>query len=76
MGRLRIMGREGDRQIAWSQDDPESLRIAASEVEQWMARPGHLVFGFKRLHLAAGEKLDAFDPEAAEIILVPQMRGG
>lgn len=36
----------------------------------------YLAFGFKRLHLDAGERLDAFDPEAAEIVLVPQMRGG
>jgi hypothetical protein len=26
--------------------------------------------------LNAGERLNAFDPEASEIILVPQMRGG
>ena len=76
MGRVRIMGREGDRQIAWSRDDPESLRIAANEVEQWIAQPGHLAFSFKRLRFDAGEKIDSFDPEAAEIILVPQMRGG
>jgi hypothetical protein len=76
MGRLRIMGREGDRQIEWSQDDPDSLLMATHEFEQWIAQPGHLAFGFKRLRLDAGERLDAFDPEAAEIVLVPQMRGG
>ena len=76
MGRLRIMGREGDRQIEWSHDDPASLRMAAHEFEQWIAQPGHLAFAFKRLRLDAGEKLDSFDPEVSEIILVPQMRGG
>jgi hypothetical protein len=76
MGRLRIMGREGDRQIEWSHDDPASLLMAAHELERRIAQPGHLAFGFKRLRLDAGEKIDSFDPEAAEIILVPQMRGG
>ena len=76
MGRLRILGRDGDRQIEWSRDDPDSLLLAEHELEQWIARPGYLAFGFKRLHLDAGERLDAFDPEAAEIVLVPQMRGG
>jgi len=76
MGRLRIMGREGDIQIDWHRDDPDSLRYAQREVERWLARPGHLAFGFTRPDLEAGEKLNAFDPEAVEIVLVPQMRGG
>ena len=76
MGRLRIMGREGDLQLEWSRDDAGSLLEAAQEVEQWLARPGHLAFGFTRLDLEAGAKLTGFDPDAVEIILVPQMRGG
>jgi hypothetical protein len=76
MGRLRIMGREGDLQMDWRRDDADSLLDAAREVEQWLARPGHLAFGFTRPDLDAGEKLSGFDPEAVEIILVPQMRGG
>jgi hypothetical protein len=40
MGRLRIMGSEGDRQIEWCQDDPESLLTAEREVKQWLERPG------------------------------------
>jgi hypothetical protein len=76
MGRLRIMGREGDLQLEWSRDDAGSLLEAAQEVEQWLARPGHLAFGFTRLDLEAGAKLTGFDPDAVEILLVPQMRGG
>jgi hypothetical protein len=76
MGRLRIMGRDGDQQIEWYQDDPDSLLRASLEVENWLTLPGHLAFGFKQPQLDAGEKITAFDPDAAEIILVPQMRGG
>jgi hypothetical protein len=76
MGRLRIMGHDGDQQIEWCEDNPDSLRTASREVEHWLARPGHLAFAFKQPQLGAGEKISAFDPEAAEIILVPQMRGG
>ena len=76
MGRLRIMGRDGDQQLEWHENDPDSLLRASHEVEQWLARSGNLAFGFSRPQLGAGEKLTAFDPDAAEIILVPQMRGG
>ena len=34
MGRLRIMGREGDLQLEWRRDDVDSLLEAAHEVEQ------------------------------------------
>jgi hypothetical protein len=76
MGRLRIMGSDGDRQIEWFQNDPQSLLRAEREVEQWLKRPGRLAFGFRQPQLNIGEKLRTFDPDAAEIILVPQMRGG
>jgi hypothetical protein len=76
MGRLRIMGAEGDRQIEWRRDDPESLLRTEREVRRWLESPGRLAFRFERPQLNAGERLNAFDPEASEIILVPQMRGG
>ena len=76
MGRLRIMGSDGDRQVEWSQDDSDSLLRAEREFERWLKRPGRLAFGFKHPHLSMGEKLNSFDPNASEIILVPQMRGG
>jgi len=40
MGRLRIMGRDGDQQIEWNEDDPDSLFRASLELEHWLARPG------------------------------------
>lgn len=40
MGRLRILGRDGDLQIEWSRDDPDSLLLAEHELEQWIAQPG------------------------------------
>lgn len=76
MGRLRIMGSEGDRQIEWREDDPQTLLRAEREFKRWLERPGHLAFGFRRPQLNAGVKLSVFDPEASEIVLVPQMRGG
>ena len=57
MGRLRIMGAEGDRQIEWRQDDPQTLLRAEREVREWLERPGHLAFGFSRPQLNAGVQL-------------------
>jgi hypothetical protein len=48
MGRLRIMGAEGDRQIEWRRDDPESLLRAEREVRRWLESPGRLAFRFER----------------------------
>ena len=76
MGRLRIMGRDGDQQIEWRTDESESLANAAREAERWLGTKGHLAFGFRRPQLGAGEKIMTFDPDADEIILVPQVRGG
>ena len=76
MGRLRIMGRLGDRQIEWRQDDLESLVLAEHELAEWLNRPGHKAFGFKHSHLGAGKQITSFDSTLFEILLVPQMRGG
>ncbi len=76
MNRLRIMCREGDRQVEWSSNDPASIALAEREFEEWLSRPGRLAFSFKRPHLGEGEMITIFDLHAAEIILVPQMRGG
>ena len=76
MGRLRIMGREGDTQIEWRHDDLDSLVVAENEFAKWLERPGRLAFGFRLSHLEAGERLNKFDPTLFEILLVPQMRGG
>lgn len=76
MGRLRIMGRVGDRQIEWRQDDLESLVLAEHELAEWLNRPGHKAFGFKQSHLGAGKQITSFDSTLFEILLVPQMRGG
>jgi hypothetical protein len=76
MGWLRIIDREGDRQIEWQQSDPESLVRAEQEIAKWLEQPGHLAFGFRRSRSEAGEKLFWFDSTLYEILLVPQMRGG
>lgn len=72
MGRLRIMGGDGDREIKWPQDDPDGLLTVKRDVEDWLAHPGHLAFGFKRPYMSASEKLSAFDPRFAAIVLVLQ----
>ena len=76
MGRLRIMGSRGDRQIEWCQGDIDSLRMAEAEFRRWVARPGNLAFGFKRPSVSDGHQIRCFDSELSERRRVPQMRGG
>ena len=40
MGRLRIMGSEGDRQIEWREDDPQTLLRAEREFKRMVGTSG------------------------------------
>lgn len=81
MGMLRVMSRNGDDRVAWDTQqvdagDPEAL-AAVREAER--------IFGF---HQARGStafrvekgqaivRMDEFDPDVEQIIVVPRVVGG
>ncbi len=81
MGMLRVISRRGDDRLFWPepaalQGDAEAL-AAVREAERIFARERKS--GATAFRVAAGkpaERLEQFDPQAEQIILVPRVVGG
>jgi hypothetical protein len=73
MGTIRWMCSEGDRQVTWSVTDAASLDSAREMVERAFAE-GRGVFRIGED--GVGERLHEFDPQAREIVVIPQIKGG
>ncbi len=81
MGILRVMTAGGDRSVKWDRQRAEAgdteaqsaIREAERLFEEARAR------GATAFRVAPGsptERLDRFDPEAEQIVVVPQVAGG
>ena len=81
MSTLRVLNGSGDRRISWSaqglvQGDAEA-HSAVREAERIFARERELgAVAFRFRSGAPAERMDAFDPLADDIVLVPPMVGG
>jgi hypothetical protein len=81
MGKLRIISRRGDDCLLWNEQDAlagdaEAL-AALREAERIFAR--ERARGATAFRVEAGkpaERLEQFDPQAAQIIVVPRVVGG
>jgi hypothetical protein len=81
MGMLRIISKRGDERLLWNEqdalaDDAEA-RAAIQEAERIFAR--ERARGATAFRVEAGkpaERLEQFDPQAEQIILVPRVVGG
>jgi hypothetical protein len=74
MGILRRMGRQGDIPTQWEIDDEGSVREAQKHFDEMIGKGG-LAFKFDK-DGGEGEQIDAFDPNAKEIIVTPRIAGG
>ena len=81
MGRIRILSRRGDDRVYWNEPDAltgdaEAL-AAVHEAECIFAR--QRARGATAFRVDAGkpaERLDQFDPQAEQIIMIPRVVGG
>lgn len=81
MAVLRLMSSSGDQSVRWDRDkakvgDPEAqaaVREAERLFEEARARGA---IGFRVPRGQPAERLDRFDPDAEQIIVVPQIAGG
>ena len=81
MGMLRVISKRGDDRLHWNEQDAlagdvEAL-AAIREAERIFAR--ERARGGTAYRLEAGkpvERLEQFDPQAAQIIIVPRVVGG
>ena len=74
MGLLRILGKDGDREIPWDPTDPQQLDEVRGGFET-LLRAGYQAYSLDDTG-RTGEQLRQFHPDAAEIVLAPRFRGG
>ena len=74
MGLLRILGKDGDREIPWDPADPQQLEDVRCGFET-LLRQGYQAYSLDA-NGRTGEHLRQFTPEADEIVLAPRFRGG
>ena len=81
MGLLRVISKRGDDRVYWNQQDALTEDAEAKAAIQEAER----IFEFERARgatayrLEAGkpvERLEQFDPQAAQIVMVPRVAGG
>jgi len=81
MGMLRVISKRGDDRVQWNEQDAQ-----AGDAEAMAAvREAERIFALERARGAtafrvepgkSAERLEQFDPQAEQIILVPQVVGG
>ena len=81
MGMLRVISKRGDERVNWTEQDAltgdTETNAAIREAERIFAR--ERARGATAYRLEAGkpvERLEQFDPQASQIIMVPRVVGG
>jgi hypothetical protein len=81
MGMLRVISKRGDDRVQWNEQDAlagdAEANAAIREAERIFAR--ERARGATAYRLEAGkpvERLEQFDPQASQIIMVPRVVGG
>ncbi|HEV7214796.1 MAG TPA: hypothetical protein VGP33_06690 [Chloroflexota bacterium] len=81
MARLRVMSWRGDSSYEW---DPKRVAVGDPESEA-AVREAERIFreerargatAFRVMPGALGEKIDVFDPNAEQIVMIPRVAGG
>jgi len=81
VGVLRVMSRRGDDRVTWDQEkvavgDPEAL-AAIREAERIFAQErARGATAFKVETGKAPQRLETFDPQAEQIVMIPRVVGG
>ncbi len=81
MGMLRIMSRRGDDRVQWDTDllldgDTEALAAVREAERIFEEQRAKGATAFKVTKGRAAVRIDQFDPEAEQIMVVPRVVGG
>lgn len=71
---MNVLDTNGHTSIKWNSNNDDEIATARAAFEALRGK-GYRAFLVGRLG-RQGERLDDFDPEAGEIMMVPQLRGG
>lgn len=75
MGELAVMSHKGDTKLIWDVNNEPEVASARRTFDELRGK-GYVAFRVTGKDGEKGEQITAFDPNAARIILAPQMRGG
>jgi hypothetical protein len=81
MAVLRIMGSSGDQSVRWDRDglrvgDPEAQAAVREAERLFQEARSRGAIGFRVSYGQPAERIERFDPDAEQIIVVPQIAGG
>lgn len=81
MAVLRVMNSSGDRSVRWDRSkvqvgDPEAIAAVKEAERLFEEAKARGATGFRVTPGHPAERIERFDPEAEQIIVVPQVAGG
>jgi hypothetical protein len=81
MGSLRILSSQGDETVVWDEElvktgDPDALEAVREAERIFEAQRRRGATAFLVPADSPPKKLDRFDPEATQIVMVPRVVGG
>ncbi len=81
MAVLRIMNSSGDRSVRWDRGkvqvgDPEAIAAVKEAERLFEEAKARGATGFRVTPGQPAERIERFDPDAEQIIVVPQVAGG
>lgn len=68
--RMIVLNHQGDFSVEWDPKAQDEIARANAEFE-FLRQRGYVAFPFK-----GGRRLDSFDPEQKEVIMLPRLVGG
>lgn len=74
MGVLAKLNDEGDRRVPWDPTNPAQVEEARTKFHEYI-RSGYRAFKMGRRG-QPGDRISEFDPNAGEILFIPQHAGG
>ena len=74
MGKISVMGKEGDTKVIWDASKPDEVESARRTFDD-LKKKKYIAFKVKK-DGSQGEVISEFDPDAEKIILAPPMSGG
>jgi len=74
MSEMQIMDPTGHLTVTWNVDNEDEVEHARATFDEMRAK-GYYAFRVRKGG-ERGERIQSFDPDAEQMILMPQLRGG
>lgn len=76
MGTLTILDDKGDTKLTWEPNDPDSVKEAKKRFDD-LKKQGYSAFAVEtETKEVQGRRIDKFESDMGEVLMVPQRRGG